>query len=153
MAKRKKLQEKKDTKRQKLTRHTTVDTIPSDDNDIFNEPLLYHEDVRENRKLRFYTVWNNGEEENFRKLIEMKTIFMLCLPKMGGEYIVRHVMDNKHRLICCQMYIDDAWITIGGICVRPFWYQRFAEVVFLAVENHYQNNRVGRSIMRVMKEP
>jgi len=121
-----------------------------EDKKLFREPSSYHYD--EERKLRFATVWNNGKEENFEKLIDLKSVFTYCLPKMGAEYIVRHVMDVNHRLIACQKEVDGVWTTIGGICVRPFFYQRFGEVVFLAVKNNYQNKRMGRAIMRVMKE-
>ena len=67
-------------------------------------------------------------------LIQAKSLFALCLPKMPRRYIVRLVLDRNHRVLCM---IKNGGV-VAGICFRPFPTQGFAEVVFVAVNPTHQ---------------
>jgi histone acetyltransferase len=67
-------------------------------------------------------------------LVNLKNIFSLQLPKMPKEYIVRLVLDRKHKAMC----ILKNGRVIGGISFRPFGPQRFAEIVFCAITSSEQ---------------
>ena len=64
----------------------------------------------------------------------LQNIFSLQLPKMPKEYIVRLVLDRKHQSLCIVK--NDR--VIGGICIRPFPQQQFAEIVFCAITSSEQ---------------
>jgi len=129
--------------------------------------------VHEDEDFVFEFLYNDKKEEHWIALCDLKQIFAACLPRMGSRYVTRHVFDRHHRLLCCRSKKKATSTTvhqqqqhsvnipenfpverpiIGGICIRPFYAQRFGEVVFLAVHNQYQHQSVGRKIMRVMKQ-
>ena len=54
----------------------------------------------------------------------LKNIFSKQLPKMPKEYIVRLVFDRRHYSMAI-LYQNKV---IGGICYRPYYEQRFAEI-------------------------
>ncbi len=53
---------------------------------------------------------------------------------MPREYIVRLVMDRRHRTL---LALRDGRV-VGAICYRPFFEQRFAEIAFCAVTSSEQ---------------
>jgi len=125
--------------------------------------------VYESDEFQFEFLYNDQKEEHWIALCDLKQIFAACLPRMGSRYVTRHVFDQHHRLLCCRSKTKCNTSSmphcdklpenfpverpvIGGICIRPFYEQRFGEVVFLAVHNQYQHKSVGRKIMRVMKQ-
>jgi histone acetyltransferase len=69
------------------------------------------------------------------------------------EYIARLVLDRNHRSLCIVK--DDGEgrrRVIGGICFRPFYTQRFAEIVFCAITSTEQVKGYGTRIMNHLKE-
>jgi len=105
--------------------------------------------VREQRGLvEFRVVWNNGLPEHMIALIGAKDIFAAQLPNMPKEYVTRHVLDRNHRTL---VLITERGV-IGGICFRPFFSQRFAEIVFCAITSSEQVKGYGSRIMNHLKE-
>lgn len=124
--------------------------------------------IHEDDNFTFEFIYNDQSEAHWIALCDLKQIFAACLPRMGSRYVTRHVFDEHHRLLCCRSKSKSTTGSmphtskllenfpvdrpiIGGICIRPFYEQKFGEVVFLAVHNQYQHKSVGRKIMRVMK--
>jgi histone acetyltransferase len=66
---------------------------------------------------------------------------------MPKEYIVRLVFDRRHfsLVICRQSRI------IGGICYRPYFEQRFAEIAFCAINGTEQVKGYGTLLMNRLK--
>jgi histone acetyltransferase len=83
-------------------------------------------------------------------LINLKNIFAVQLPKMPRDYIVRLVLNRKHRSLCLVRKSDDR--VVGGICYRPFKTQGFCEVVFCAITESEQVKGYGRATMNELKE-
>ncbi|KAA0172449.1 hypothetical protein FNF27_06022 [Cafeteria roenbergensis] len=71
-------------------------------------------------------VTNDGHPQHVVWLVGAKCIFSQQLPKMPREYIVRLVMDRRHRTL---LALRDGRV-VGAICYRPFFEQRFAEIAF-----------------------
>eukprot|EP00808_Paulinella_micropora_P002621 g37835.t1 len=86
--------------------------------------------------------------DNLIGLVQLKNIFSKQLPKMPRPYIVRLIFDRQHCSICICKNNN----IIGGICYRPFYTQRFAEIAFLAVTSDQQVRGYGREIMNHLKE-
>jgi len=86
---------------------------------------------------------------NRMTLLKAKNLFGKQLSKMPGEYILRQVFDPKHA---CMVFIDEKNDVVAGICYRPFFERRFAEIVFLAVDYEFQVKGVGGFMMDVFKE-
>lgn len=105
-------------------------------------------DEEESNILQFRVAVNDGAEQNLIDLITAKNIFSAQLPKMPREYIVRLVLDRRHRTMC----IVKNGRTIGGICFRPFLPQKFAEIVFCAITSSEQVRGYGTRIMNHLKE-
>lgn len=81
--------------------------------------------------ISFPVVYNDGKPDHMIALIGLKNIFSAQLPKMPKEYIVRLVLDRNHRSMCIMKKTADGRSkVIGGICIRPFLSQSFAEIVF-----------------------
>jgi histone acetyltransferase len=103
---------------------------------------------------RFEVLCNNGDaqteagQNQLIYLIQAKTLFATCLPKMPRKYIVRLVLDRNHRVL---VLIRDAQV-LAGICFRPFPNQGFAEVVFVAVHPNNQVSGIGTRMMNHLKE-
>lgn len=93
-------------------------------------------------------VHNDGKRDSLEALIMLKNIFAVQLPKMPRAYIVRLVLDRRHRSLCLCY---DGRI-VGGICFRPFFEQGFAEVVFCAVTSTMQVKGFGKYLMNSLKE-
>jgi len=81
-------------------------------------------------------------------LTAVKNIFSQQLPKMPKEYITRLVFDRKHR---SMVAVKDSKV-VGGICYRPFFVQRFAEIVFCAITSSEQVRGYGTRLMNHLKE-
>lgn len=96
----------------------------------------------------FRQVWNDGSPEHLISLACAKNIFAAQLPKMPKEYITRQIFNHDHRTMCI---ITPNGI-IGGICFRPFYEQRFAEIVFCAIISTEQEKGYGTRIMNHLKE-
>jgi len=96
----------------------------------------------------FECISNDGSRENLMKLVHLKNIFSRQLPKMPREYIVRLVFDRKHFSYCLKKKDK----IIGGICFRPFFEQRFAEIAFLAITSTEQVKGYGTRLMNHLKE-
>lgn len=96
----------------------------------------------------FRVVTNDGKPKSMIDLITLKNIFSTQLPKMPKEYIVRLVLDRKHRSMC----ILKRGRVIGGICFRPFFTQKFAEIVFCAITSTEQVKGYGTRLMNNLKE-
>jgi histone acetyltransferase len=96
----------------------------------------------------YRVVFNDGNPDHLQALVAAKNVFANQLPKMPKEYIARLVVDRNHR----TMVIQQGQRVIAGICYRPFFTQRFAEIVFCAVQSVEQGKGYGRYIMAHLKE-
>ncbi|GAB5361934.1 hypothetical protein AAMO2058_000755500 [Amorphochlora amoebiformis] len=99
-------------------------------------------------EISFRPVYNDGQRSSMIDLICLKNIFAIQLPKMPRSYIVRLVLDRKHRSLC----LCKGSRIIGGICFRPFHSQGFAEIVFCAVTSSEQVRGYGSKLMNAFKE-
>jgi len=100
----------------------------------------------------FDVIWNDGRDKALVKLIELKNIFSVQLPKMPKEYIVRLVFDRNHRSMCILKKSQNVDKVIGGICYRPFYEQNFSEIVFCAITSTEQVKGYGTKLMNQLKE-
>lgn len=90
---------------------------------------------------------NDDTPEACRSLITLKNIFSKQLPKMPKEYIVRLVLDRRHLTLALMKGSR----IIGGVCYRPYFEQRFAEIAFLAISAHEQVRGFGTLLMNELK--
>ena len=97
--------------------------------------------------IEFKVITNDGTSENLIKLVKLKNIFRKQLPKMPGEYIVRLVLDRKHK----SMIAVKGNQIIGGVCFRYFPNQVFSEIAFLAVTYSEQVRGYGTMLMNSLK--
>ena len=95
---------------------------------------------------KLYT--NDGSDESGKALVTLKNIFSKQLPKMPKEYIVRLVMDINHFSLAILRNGE----IIGGICYRPYFEQRFAEIAFCAVNSTEQVRGFGTIMMNHLKD-
>ena len=84
---------------------------------------------------------------HLQHLISLKTIFSKQLPKMPKSYIARLVLDRNHRSIAL---IKDG-VVCGGICYRPYYAEKFAEIAFCAIAASQQVKGYGTRLMNQMK--
>jgi len=112
------------------------------------QKIEINKDSNPQEKISFKPVTNDGKRESLIDLICLKNIFSIQLPKMPRSYIVRLVLDRKHR----SLALVKGSRVIGGICFRPFFSQRFAEIVFCAVTSSEQVRGYGTMLMNHMKE-
>ncbi|CAM9949821.1 unnamed protein product, partial [Choristocarpus tenellus] len=98
--------------------------------------------------LQVEVITNDGDPSHMVTLIALKEIFHHQLPKMPKEYIVRLVFDRKHK----SLVLSRAGVPIGGITYRPFYEQKFAEIVFCAVTGTEQVKGYGSRLMNELKE-
>ena len=99
-------------------------------------------------KIEFRMLYNDGSDFNCEHLVNLKAIFAKQLPKMPREYIVRLVFDRRHR----SLALYKGGRVIGGICYRPYYAQRFAEIAFCAVSSTQQVKGYGTKLMQQLKE-
>ena len=98
--------------------------------------------------LKVEVVTNDRTPRASMLLLNSKKIFSAQLPKMPREYIVRLVMDRKHKTLCMLK----RGVLCGCVCYRPNYPQRFAEIVFLAVDGTEQVKGYGTRLMNHLKE-
>eukprot|EP00808_Paulinella_micropora_P020784 g37509.t1 len=108
----------------------------------------YARDQEQKGVLKFNVIWNNGEPEKMMQLVNLKNVFAAQLPEMPQEYIARLVLDRNHR----SMAILKHGRVVGGICIRPFHTQAFAEIVFCAIMSAEQVKGYGTRVMNHLKE-
>ncbi|OMJ65818.1 hypothetical protein SteCoe_37571 [Stentor coeruleus] len=101
----------------------------------------------EDDSIEFKVISNDGTPDNLIKLVKLKNIFRKQLPKMPGEYIVRLVLDRKHK----SMIASKGNQIIGGVCFRYFDGQCFSEIAFLAVTYSEQVRGYGTMLMNNLK--
>jgi histone acetyltransferase len=90
---------------------------------------------------------NDGNHDSVIALTTLKNIFARQLPKMPKDYIVRLVFDRRHY----SLAIIRHGVIIGGICYRPYFPQRFAEIAFCAVNSTEQVRGFGTIMMNHLK--
>eukprot|EP00923_Selenidium_pygospionis_P019794 GHVN01034474.1.p1 GENE.GHVN01034474.1~~GHVN01034474.1.p1 ORF type:complete len:492 (+),score=22.21 GHVN01034474.1:48-1523(+) len=98
--------------------------------------------------LAYECITNDRQPEHLIKLITLKNIFSRQLPKMPREYIVRLVLDRNHFSFCLLKKGE----VVGGVCFRPYFQQKFAEIAFLAVTSTEQVKGYGTRLMNNLKE-
>ncbi|KAJ1612651.1 GCN5-like acetylase + bromodomain [Cryptosporidium canis] len=98
--------------------------------------------------ISFECITNDREPEHLIKLIALKNVFARQLPKMPREYIVRLIFDRNHYSFC----LLKKGKVIGGVCFRPYFEQRFAEIAFLAVTSTEQVKGYGTRLMNHLKQ-
>ena len=119
------------------------------------EELSEEEDGNPYSKIRRCIVQNDGEEESMIRLIGLKNLFSKQLPKMPKDYIVRLVLDRRHKSLA--ILSDDPKVVgtddeiIGGICYRAYHDMRFAEIAFCAVSQAQQVKGYGTKLMNLLK--
>lgn len=98
-------------------------------------------------EISFKVITNDGTSDSIVGLINLKNIIARQLPKMPKEYIVRLVFDRRHYslVICKKNRI------IGGICYRPYFEQKFAEIAFCAINGAEQVKGYGTVLMNQLK--
>lgn len=89
------------------------------------------------------------DEKELYWLVILNNIFCQQLPRMGREYICRLVFDPRHITLAL---IKDGHHVIGGINFRPFYKQRFSEIVFCAVCFNEQVKGYGTRLMNYLKD-
>lgn len=98
--------------------------------------------------IEFQCITNDREPDHMIKLLTLKSIFSRQLPKMPREYIARLTFDRQHYSFC----LLKCGKVIGGVCFRPFFAKKFAEIVFLAVTNTEQVKGYGTRLMNHLKD-
>ncbi|XP_076930602.1 histone acetyltransferase GCN5-like [Bidens hawaiensis] len=99
-------------------------------------------------EIKFVCVSNDKIDEHMIWLIELKTIFTRQLPNMPKEYIVRLVMDRRHKSV---MVIRRNTV-VGGITYRPYFSQKFGEIAFCAIAANEQVKGYGTRLMNHLKQ-
>ena len=97
--------------------------------------------------LVFRKVKNDDTEETLINLIKLKNIFRKQLPKMPGEYIVRLVLDRKHRSIIATKEWRRDWRRLFPVLRR----KNFCETAFLAISYSEQVKGYGTQLMNYLK--
>ena len=88
-----------------------------------------------------------------RHLIDLKNIIAKQLPRMPRPYIVRLIMDRVHEaMIIIKKQKDQRPVILGGCVFRPFYTQKFAEIVFLALTTSEQVKGYGTRLMNRLKD-
>jgi len=101
-----------------------------------------------NGVIRFQVISNDGKPEHMIWLIGLKNIFSQQLPNMPKEYIVRLVLDRRHQ----SMIVVKHGKAVGGITMRPYYDQGFAEIAFCAITASEQVKGYGTRLMNHLKE-
>eukprot|EP01138_Halocafeteria_seosinensis_P002176 gb/GECG01002226.1/.p1 GENE.gb/GECG01002226.1/~~gb/GECG01002226.1/.p1 ORF type:complete len:433 (+),score=58.20 gb/GECG01002226.1/:1-1299(+) len=98
--------------------------------------------------LEFLVIMNDGHPQHMIWLVSARNIFAQQLPKMPREYITRLVLDRRHRTLIA---LKDKKV-VGGICYRPYFRQKFAEIAFCAVTSSEQVRGYGTRLMNHLKQ-
>eukprot|EP00948_MAST-09A_sp_MAST-9A-sp1_P004198 g4198.t1 len=105
-------------------------------------------DMEANGTITFEEVTNDRSPRACMLLLTAKDIFAAQLPKMPKDYIVRLVLDRKHKTLC----MFNKGKVCGCVCYRPCYPQRFAEIVFLAIDGADQVRGFGSRLMNHLKQ-
>jgi len=100
--------------------------------------------------LTWETINNDGTRTNLKKLIQLKQIISVQLPKMPKHYIVRLVFDVQHR----SLIATKNGKIIGGITFRPFHKPGCVssiEIVFCVITKDEQRGGYGSRLMNQLK--
>ncbi|KAL0867147.1 hypothetical protein Bca101_046265 [Brassica carinata] len=121
---------------------------------IAREEALKREEKAE--RLKFVCHSNDCVDEHMMCLIGLKNIFARQLPNMPKEYIVRLLMDRKHKsvMVVRPPAAGSNGIThvVGGITYRPYHSQRFGEIAFCAITADEQVKGYGTRLMNHLKQ-
>ncbi|KAL1920273.1 uncharacterized protein VTP21DRAFT_1419 [Calcarisporiella thermophila] len=99
--------------------------------------------------VEFRVVANDGTRDSMIFLTGLKNIFQKQLPKMPKEYIARLVYDRNH---VSMAIVKRDMSVVGGITYRPFYSQKFAEIVFCAIASQEQVRGYGSRLMNHLKD-
>ncbi|RID65240.1 hypothetical protein BRARA_D00450 [Brassica rapa] len=120
---------------------------------IAREEALRREE--EAGRLKFVCYSNDGVDDHMMCLIGLKNIFARQLPNMPKEYIVRLLMDRKHKsvMVLRKNEVEGGIpLVVGGITYRPYHRQRFGEIAFCAISADEQVKGYGTRLMNHLKE-
>ncbi|KAJ0245738.1 Bromodomain-containing protein [Hirschfeldia incana] len=120
---------------------------------IAREEALRREEEAE--RLKFVCYSNDGVDDHMICLIGLKNIFAKQLPNMPKEYIVRLLMDRKHKsvMVLRKNGVEGGIpLVVGGITYRPYHRQRFGEIAFCAISADEQVKGYGTRLMNHLKE-
>lgn len=98
------------------------------------------------------SAWDLAPRNSFTntyRLVGLKTIFSRQLPNMPREYIVRLVLDRRHRSVAVVR--SKTKQVVGGITYRTFPEQRFGEIAFCAITSNEQVKGFGTRLMNYTK--
>ncbi|KAG2328995.1 hypothetical protein Bca4012_021384 [Brassica carinata] len=124
----------------------TTDTLQTSGAYIAREEALKREEQA--GRLKFVCYSNDGVDEHMMCLIGLKNIFARQLPNMPKEYIVRLLMDRKHK----SVMVLRRTLVVGGITYRPYHSQRFGEIAFCAITADEQVKGYGTRLMNHLKQ-
>ncbi|CAN8254569.1 unnamed protein product [Cochlearia groenlandica] len=99
-------------------------------------------------RLKFVCYSNDCDDEHMMCLVGLKNIFARQLPNMPKEYIVRLLMDRKHK----SVMVLRRNLVVGGITYRPYHSQRFGEIAFCAITADEQVKGYGTRLMNHLKQ-
>jgi N-acetylglutamate synthase-like GNAT family acetyltransferase len=99
--------------------------------------------------IEFVVVENDGQPRSTILLTGLKNIFQRQLPKMPREYIGKLVYDKSHVSMCL---VRKPGTVLGGICYKPFFERKFAEIVFCAITGTEQVKGYGSHLMNHLKD-
>ncbi|CAG8436105.1 758_t:CDS:2 [Ambispora gerdemannii] len=105
--------------------------------------------------LEFRCITNDNTRENLILLTNLKKVFATQLPNMPKHYIARLTYDTAHYSVVLIRPIDTGNKmpkVIGGITYRPFPEQKFAEIVFCAIDAQEQVRGHGSRLMNYFKD-
>ncbi|KAI9183826.1 histone acetyltransferase [Blastocladiella emersonii ATCC 22665] len=98
----------------------------------------------------FRVVRNDGSRDSTILLTGLMNIFQRQLPKMPREYVGKLVYDKSHISMC--LVKTDPLTVLGGICYKPFFERKFAEIVFCAITGTEQVKGYGSHLMNHLKD-
>mmetsp|Transcript_19509 Transcript_19509/g.18844 ORF Transcript_19509/g.18844 Transcript_19509/m.18844 type:complete len:368 (+) Transcript_19509:114-1217(+) len=117
-----------------------VNSATTDPSDPYSQDVVDPE-------LTFKIFTNDGDPESSVALITLKNIFSRQLPKMPRDYIVRLVFDRRHY----SLGILKQGRIVGGVCYRPYFDQKFAEIAFCAISGQEQVKGYGTLLLNQLK--
>ncbi|CAG8468000.1 9557_t:CDS:10 [Paraglomus occultum] len=119
-------------------------------------PVRERTAVMEEREglIKMCMVRNDDSEESLVLLTGLKCVFQNQLPKMPKEYITRLVYDHDHQSLALIKPHPDIYKIkiVGGVTFRQFPSQKFAEIVFCAVNSMEQVKGYGSHLMNHLKD-
>jgi hypothetical protein len=142
------IEDEENLPRKKVCHETKDNEVKLDENhQMDNQIINENNNSPSSDSITYKNYTNDGSDENLIALIALKNIFSKQLPKMPKEYIVRLVFDRRH----VSLGILKNNRIIGGICYRPFFSQKFAEIAFCAINGSEQVRGFGTALMNNLK--